>query len=126
VNQTDWSHQGPTPGCKADVQEVPTVVLKISRALLGLYGVWHYHDKAVPLLPVGLDVFCKLHPEASTELHSTHTMQNSHFHHPSEKGLRIPKHSKHNLPSWWHNLKILVEGELGCFHCIEALFDLGW
>jgi hypothetical protein len=35
-----------------------------------LYGVWHWHDEAVPLLPVGLDVFCKLHPEASTGLHS--------------------------------------------------------
>jgi hypothetical protein len=53
--------------------------------LLGLYGVWHCHEKAVPLLPVGLDVFCELHPEASTELHGM--MQNSHFHHASENGL---------------------------------------
>jgi hypothetical protein len=65
-----------------DVQEVPTLVLEFSPALLGLYEVWHCHDEAVPLLPVGLDVFCKLHPEASTGLHST--MQHSHFHHASE------------------------------------------
>jgi hypothetical protein len=32
--------------------------------LLGLYGVWHFHDE-VPLLPVGLDVFCELHPSHS-------------------------------------------------------------
>jgi hypothetical protein len=39
------------------------------------------HDEAVLLLPVVLDVFCELHPGASTELHST--MQNSHLHHAS-------------------------------------------
>jgi hypothetical protein len=33
---------------KADVQEVPTVVLEFSPELLGLYGVWHCHDEAVP------------------------------------------------------------------------------
>jgi hypothetical protein len=55
-------------GCKADIQEVPTV-LESSSGLLGLYGFWHCHDEAVPLLPVGLDVSCELHPEASTELH---------------------------------------------------------
>jgi hypothetical protein len=55
--------------------------------LLWLYGVWHCHDEAVPLLLVGLDAFCELHPEASTELHST--MQNSHFHHASENGLTV-------------------------------------
>jgi hypothetical protein len=48
-----------------------------SRGLLGLYGVWHCYDEAVTLLSVGLDIFCELHSEASTELHST--MQNSHF-----------------------------------------------
>jgi hypothetical protein len=55
--------------------------------LLGLYGIWHCYDEAVLLLPVGQDVFCKLHPEAWTELHIT--MQNSHFHHASENGLTI-------------------------------------
>jgi hypothetical protein len=38
--------------------------------LLGLYGVWHCHDEAIPLLPVGLDAFCELYFEASRELHS--------------------------------------------------------
>jgi hypothetical protein len=62
--------------------------------------VWHCHDEAVPLLPVGLDVFCEMHPEASTE----HTvMQNLHFCHGSENWLavlsKIPKHGKHKLPS---------------------------
>jgi hypothetical protein len=42
---------------------------------LGLHGVWCYYDEAVPLLPVGLEVFCVLHPEASAELDIT--MQNS-------------------------------------------------
>jgi hypothetical protein len=55
--------------------------------LLGLYGVWHSHDEAVPLLPVGLDVVCELHPDASTEFHST--VQNSQFHHASENGLTV-------------------------------------
>jgi hypothetical protein len=83
VDETDESHWGPSPHCKPDVQEVPTVVLEFSPGLLRLYGVWNYNDEAVPLLPVGLDVFCKLHLEASTELHST--MQNLHFHHTSKK-----------------------------------------
>jgi hypothetical protein len=61
----------------------------------GLYGVWHCHDEALILLPVGLEVFCELLHEVSTELYSM--MQNSHFRH------------------------ILVEDELGCFHCTEAL-----
>jgi hypothetical protein len=73
--------------CKAHVQDVPTIVLEFSLGLLGLYGVWHCHDEAVPLLTVGLDVFCELHSEASTELHST--MQNSHFHHASENWLTV-------------------------------------
>jgi hypothetical protein len=54
-----------------DVQEVPIIVLEFSPVLLGLYGVWHCHDKAVPLLPGLLDIFCELLPEASAELHST-------------------------------------------------------
>jgi hypothetical protein len=70
-----------------DVQEVPTVVLEFPTGLLGLYGVWHSHDEAITLLPVGLDVFCELNPKASTELHST--LQNSHFHHASENGLIV-------------------------------------
>jgi hypothetical protein len=39
--------------------------------------VWHCHEEVL-LLPVGLDIFCALHPKASTELHST--IQKSHFH----------------------------------------------
>jgi hypothetical protein len=87
VDQTHGSHYGPSPGCKAIAQEVPNVVLKFSPRLLGLYGVWHCHVEAVPLLPVGLDIFCELHLEASTELQST--MQNSHFRHASENLLRV-------------------------------------
>jgi hypothetical protein len=70
-----------------DVQEVPSVVLESSPGLLGLYGIWYSHDKAVPLLPVGLDVFCELHPEASIELHTM--IQKSHCHHTSENGLTV-------------------------------------
>jgi hypothetical protein len=65
-------------------QEVPTVVIEFSPGLLWLYEVWHCHDEAVPLLSVGLGVFCQLHPKASTELHGM--MQNSHFHHASGNG----------------------------------------
>jgi hypothetical protein len=50
-----------------DIQEVSTVVLEFSLGLLGLYGVWHCHDEAVPLLPVGLEVFWELHPKASRD-----------------------------------------------------------
>jgi hypothetical protein len=70
-----------------NVQEVSTVVFEFSPGLLRLYWVWHYHDEAVPLLPVGLEVFCKLHPKASTELHSM--MQSSNFYHTSENGLTV-------------------------------------
>jgi hypothetical protein len=97
--------------------------------LLWLYGVWHYHDEAVPLLPEGLDVFCELHLKASTELHST--MQNSHFDHTSENGLTVPPdNSKTRLSITFLadavTLNLLVEGELECFHCIGACFDSGW
>jgi hypothetical protein len=64
-DQTDGSHWGPRPGSKADVQEVGTVFLEFSLGLLGLYC----YDEAVPVLPVGPDIFCELHPKASTELH---------------------------------------------------------
>jgi hypothetical protein len=88
ADQTDGSHYGQSPCCKADVQELPTVILKFSPGLLGLYGGWHCRrDEAVPLLPVGLDVFCELVPEASTELHST--MQNPHFRLASENRLTV-------------------------------------
>jgi hypothetical protein len=70
-----------------DVQDVPTVILEFPPGLLGLYGVRLCHDEAVPLLLVGLDVFCELHPEASTDTHSM--TQNSHFHHTSENELTI-------------------------------------
>jgi hypothetical protein len=66
-----------------DVQEVPTVVFEFSAGLFGLYGIWHCHDEAVPLLPVGLDVFCELNPETSTE-ETEFT-----FHHASEYGLTV-------------------------------------
>jgi hypothetical protein len=70
-----------------NVQKVPTAVLEFPPGLLRLYGVWHCLDKAVPLLPVGLNVSCELQPEVSKELHSM--MQNSHFHHASENGLTV-------------------------------------
>jgi hypothetical protein len=97
--------------------------------LLGLYGVWRCHDEAIPLLPVGLDTFCKLHLKATTELHGT--MQNSDFHHTSENGLTVlpwnPKNTVSiNFPADGITLNSLIEGDLGCFHCIEAYFDLGW
>jgi hypothetical protein len=38
-------------------------------------------------LPVGLEVFCELHPEASAELHST--MQNSHSLYVSKNWLTV-------------------------------------
>jgi hypothetical protein len=64
--------------------EVRTVRRMLSSGLLGLCGVWHCHDEAVPLLPVALDVFCELHLETSIELlHSA--IHSSHFHHASEK-----------------------------------------
>jgi hypothetical protein len=113
----------------ADVQEVTTEVLEFSPGLLGLYGVWHCHDEAVPLLQVGLDVFCELHPKASTELHSTR--QNSHFHHTSKDGLRVlpenPKTRKVSITflAYVVTLKFVVEGERGCIHCIEACFEWG-
>jgi hypothetical protein len=75
------------------MQEVPTIVLVFSPGLPELCGVWHCHDEAVPLLPVGMDVFCKLHAETSTELHSM--MQNSNFYHASENGLTaLPENPK--------------------------------
>jgi hypothetical protein len=111
-----------------DVQEVLTVVLEFSPGLLRLYGVWHCHDEAVPLLPFGLGVFCELHPKASAELHST--MQNSHFHHASENGLTVlPKNSTtRSFPAddVLVTLNFLVEGELERFHGIEANFDSDW
>jgi hypothetical protein len=112
-----------------DVQEVPTVVPKFSPGLFGLYGAWHCHDEAVSLLPFGLEVFCELHPKASTELHSM--VQNSHFHHASENVLTVfPENSKTStvnitFPADGVTLNFLLEGELGCFHCIEAWFDSG-
>jgi hypothetical protein len=45
--------------------EFPTAVLEFSPGLLGLYGIWQCHDEAAPLLPVDMNVFCELHPEAS-------------------------------------------------------------
>jgi hypothetical protein len=74
----------PSLGCNADVQEVPTVVLEFSPGLFWAVWISYFLDKAVPFLPVGLDIFCELHPKASTELYSM--MQNSHcytvYHYP--------------------------------------------
>jgi hypothetical protein len=47
----------------------------------GWIGSGRFHNGAVPLSTVGLEVFCELHPETSTELYST--IQNSCFHHAS-------------------------------------------
>jgi hypothetical protein len=69
------------------IQEVPTVILEYSPGLLYLYGIWHCHDEAIPLLPFGLDVFCELCPLVSTELHSI--LQNSHLHHASKNALTV-------------------------------------
>jgi hypothetical protein len=60
-----WKSLRSSPSCEADVQEVPSLVPDFSPGLLGLYVVSQCHE-AVLLLPVGLDVFCELHPEAST------------------------------------------------------------
>jgi hypothetical protein len=49
--------------------------------------MWNYYDEALPLVPVGPDIFCELHPEASTEPHTM--MQNSHFHWASGNGLTV-------------------------------------
>jgi hypothetical protein len=78
-----WKPLGAKSGCKTNVPEISTVVLELSPGLLGLYPVWHCHDKVVFLMPVGLDVFCGLHPETSTELYSI--VQNSNFHRVSGK-----------------------------------------
>jgi hypothetical protein len=43
--------------------------------------------KQYPSLPVDMDFFCELLPEASTELHST--MHNSHFYHATENELTV-------------------------------------
>jgi hypothetical protein len=73
-------------------KKFPTVVLEFSSGFR-LYRVWHCHDEAVPLLPVGLDIFCELLLEASTEFHCT--TQNSHFHNASENGLTVlPENTK--------------------------------
>jgi hypothetical protein len=123
VDQRDGSHCGPSPGCKVDFQEIHISVLEFSSGLLGLYGVWHCHDEAVPFSPVRLDIFFELHPEASTELHST--MQNSHFHHASENGLTVlqknPKTVSITFPADGITLNFLVvrEGERGCFIALK-------
>jgi hypothetical protein len=86
---------------KADVQEVPTVVLEISPGLLGLYGVWHYHDEAVPLLPVDW-TFCM---NSISKLEQNFTVQCRIHIFPtllkmgSQHSLRISKHDKYNVPS---------------------------
>jgi hypothetical protein len=69
------------------VQEVSTAVPEFYLGSLELYVFRHCHHQATTLLPVNLDVFCELNPEASTELHNP--MQNSHFHRASENGLAI-------------------------------------
>jgi hypothetical protein len=71
---------------------------------------------------------CKLYPEASTELHNM--MQSSHFHHTSENGLTIfPDNTKTQQSITFPadgvliTINYLVEGELECFHCTEALSE---
>jgi hypothetical protein len=80
-------------------------------------------------LPIGLNIFSELHPEDSTELHSM--MQNSHCHHTSENWLTVlPENPKNTVsitfPADAITLNILPKGEVGCFQCTEARFDLGW
>jgi hypothetical protein len=81
-------------------------------------------------LPFGLEVFCELHPEASTELHST--MQNSHFYNTSENGLTVLPETKNTVsitfPADGMTLHFWVEreGERGWFHFIEVRFYSGW
>jgi hypothetical protein len=87
-----WTEQlkvtgGQVRAVRRTFKKLPTVVLEFSPGLLGLYGVWHCHDEAAPLLPVGLDALCELNPEASAELHSI--IQNSHFQHTIENGLTV-------------------------------------
>jgi hypothetical protein len=58
-------------------------------------------------------------------------MQNSHFDHASENGLTVlPQNPKTQYAESFTadgvTLNVLAEGELECFHCIEAHFDLGW
>jgi hypothetical protein len=55
-------------------------------------------------------------------------MQNSHFHHASENGLRVLAENIKTFPADGITLNYIVEreGELGCFHYIEALCDWGW
>jgi hypothetical protein len=94
--------------------------------LLGLYGVSHCHDEAVLFLSVGLDVFCELHPEASTELHSM--IQNSHCHHTSENGLTVlPENPKNTISITFLadgvTVNFSVKGEQGSFHCVEGSID---
>jgi hypothetical protein len=62
ADQRDGHHYGPSPCCRADVQEVPTVVLEFFPGLLWPRGFGHCHDEAVHLLPVGLEVLCDLYP----------------------------------------------------------------
>jgi hypothetical protein len=45
-----------SPGCKADIQEVHTVVLEFSPGLLDLYEICNCHDEGEHFLPVILDV----------------------------------------------------------------------
>jgi hypothetical protein len=113
---------GPSLGCKAEVQ-VPTIVLEFYPGLLELYGFWHCYDEEVPLLPAGLDIFWELHPEASTELHST--MQNSCSPQASESGANSTPWESQNpvsitFPADGITLNILAESELSYFHCIEG------
>jgi hypothetical protein len=58
-----------------------------SPGLLGMRGIWHCHGEAVPLLPVGLDVFCEMHSEDLTEPQSK--MHDSDFHRASENEVRV-------------------------------------
>jgi hypothetical protein len=53
VDQTDGSHEGPSSGCKLDIQ-VLIIVLEFSAELLGLCVVSYFHDEAVSILPFGL------------------------------------------------------------------------
>jgi hypothetical protein len=66
-------------------KKFPLYFLNSLLAFSGCMGSGIVIIKQYPTLSVDVDVFCELHPEDSTELHST--MQYSHFHHVSENWL---------------------------------------
>jgi hypothetical protein len=75
---------------------------------------WKFSANCFPKFQQNFTVRCRIH------IFTTLLKMNQRH------SLRIPKHGKHKLPRWWRNLNLLVVGELGCFHFIEATFYSGW